>query len=125
MIFITVKTPNKTYGVGKERAADLKFVELCAPQIAEIPISDIIIVEKATLPARNVETLQTILDGNRKGLHYEVLSNLGFLEEATAIKYFFNADRVLIGGQKSPSGKKAIQSLVDIYMHIGKVQKKF
>jgi len=35
MIFISVNTPTKTYGVGKGMAADLKFVELCARQIAE------------------------------------------------------------------------------------------
>ena len=34
MIFISVNTPTKTYGAGKGMAADLKYVELCARQIA-------------------------------------------------------------------------------------------
>src|SRR5690606_6095159 len=33
MIFISVNTPTKTYGVGKGMAADLKYIELCARQI--------------------------------------------------------------------------------------------
>ncbi|WP_298780248.1 UDP-glucose 6-dehydrogenase [uncultured Polaribacter sp.] len=117
MIFIAVNTPTKTYGEGKGMAADLKFVELCARQIAEIATSDKIIVEKSTLPVRTAETLQTILDSNGKGVHFEVLSNPEFLAEGTAIDDLFNADRVLIGGQQTPSGKEAIQSLVDVYAH--------
>ena len=110
MIFIAVNTPTKTYGEGKGMAADLKFVELCARQIAEVATSDKIIVEKSTLPVRTAETLQTILDSNGKGVHFEVLSNPEFLAEGTAIDDLLNADRVLIGGQQTPSGQAAIQS---------------
>ncbi len=38
MIFISVNTPTKTYGKGKGMAADLKYVELCARNIAEVAI---------------------------------------------------------------------------------------
>lgn len=117
MIFIAVNTPTKTYGEGKGMAADLKFVELCARQIAEVATSDKIIVEKSTLPVRTAETLQTILDSNGNGVHFEVLSNPEFLAEGTAIDDLLNADRVLIGGQQTPSGQAAIQSLVAIYEH--------
>ena len=40
MIFISVNTPTKTYGEGKGMAADLKYVELCARQIAKEATSD-------------------------------------------------------------------------------------
>src|SRR5690606_20410375 len=36
MIFISVNTPTKTYGKGKGQAADLKYIELCARQIAKV-----------------------------------------------------------------------------------------
>ena len=36
MIFISVNTPTKTSGEGKGYAADLKYVEACAKQIAEV-----------------------------------------------------------------------------------------
>ncbi|MFV5690282.1 UDP-glucose 6-dehydrogenase [Flavobacterium sp. ZT3R25] len=117
MIFIAVNTPTKTYGEGKGMAADLKFVELCARQIARIAKNDKIIVEKSTLPVRTAETLQTILDRTGNGVKFEVLSNPEFLAEGTAINDLFNADRVLIGGKQTESGQKAIQSLVDIYAH--------
>ena len=44
MIFISVNTPTKTYGKGKGMAADLKFVELSARQIAKVAKSDKIVV---------------------------------------------------------------------------------
>ena len=115
MIFISVNTPTKTYGEGKGMAADLKFVELCARQIAEVSTTDKIIVEKSTLPVRTAETLQIILDSNGDGVNFEVLSNPEFLAEGTAINDLLNADRVLIGGKDTKRGKNAIQSLVDIY----------
>ena len=75
MIFIAVNTPTKTYGEGKGMAADLKFVELCARQIASVAKNDKIIVEKSTLPVRTAETLKTILDSTGNGVNFEVLSN--------------------------------------------------
>ena len=115
MIFIAVNTPTKTYGEGKGMAADLKFVELCARQIAEVATSDKIIVEKSTLPVRTAETLQTILDSTGNGIKFEVLSNPEFLAEGTAVEDLHSPDRVLIGGDSSEDGQIAVQKLVDIY----------
>jgi len=117
MIFIAVNTPTKTYGEGKGMASDLKFVELCARQIAEVSTTDKIIVEKSTLPVRTAETIQTILTSNGNNVNFEVLSNPEFLAEGTAIHDLLNADRVLIGGNQSSRGQNAIQSLVDIYLN--------
>src|SRR5690606_7015495 len=61
MIFISVNTPTKTYGKGKGQAADLKFIELCARQIAAVAKTDKIVVEKSTLPVRTAEALKSIL----------------------------------------------------------------
>src|SRR5699024_10741437 len=52
MIFISVNTPTKTYGKGKGQAADLKYVEACARQIAAVATTDKIVVEKSTIPVR-------------------------------------------------------------------------
>ena len=54
MIFISVNTPTKAYGAGKGMAADLKYVELCARQIAKVAKNDKIVVEKSTLPVKIV-----------------------------------------------------------------------
>ena len=115
MIFISVNTPTKTYGVGKGMAADLKYVELCARQIAEVSTSDKIVVEKSTLPVRTAAAIKSILKNTGKGVNFQILSNPEFLAEGTAIADLANPDRVLIGGEQTSEGKKAIQALVDIY----------
>ena len=115
MIFISVNTPTKTYGKGKGMAADLKFVELCARQIAAVSKSNKIIVEKSTLPVRTAETIKTIVENTGNGVKFQILSNPEFLAEGTAVDDLMNPDRVLIGGLQSAEGKEAIQALVDIY----------
>lgn len=115
IIFISVNTPTKSYGVGKGMAADLKYVELCARQIAELAEGDKIIVEKSTLPVRTAESIKTILKHNSKGNRFQVLSNPEFLAEGTAIDDLYNPDRVLIGGDQTPEGLIAIETLTQIY----------
>ena len=116
MIFISVNTPTKTYGAGKGMAADLKYVELCARQIAKVAKSDKIVVEKSTLPVKTAEAIQNILDNTGNGVNFQILSNPEFLAEGTAMRDLAVPDRVLIGGDSSTEkGKKAIQSLVEIY----------
>ncbi len=115
VIFISVNTPTKTYGAGKGQAADLKFIELCARQIAKVSKSDKIIVEKSTLPVRTAETLRDILQNTGNGVKFQVLSNPEFLAEGTAVEDLLSPDRVLIGGDSSEEGQKAMNTLVDIY----------
>ena len=116
MIFISVNTPTKTYGAGKGMAADLKYVELCARQIAKVATSDKIVVEKSTLPVKTAEAIQNILDNTGNGVNFQILSNPEFLAEGTAMRDLTIPDRVLIGGDNTTkSGQDAIQSLVDIY----------
>lgn len=115
MIFISVNTPTKTYGVGKGMAADLKYIELSARQIAEVSKTDKIIVEKSTLPVRTAETIKNILDNVGNGVKFQILSNPEFLAEGSAVENLLNPDRVLIGGEQTEEGKKAIEALVEIY----------
>ena len=115
LIFISVNTPTKTYGAGKGMAADLKYIELCARQIARVSKNDKIIVEKSTLPVRTASAIKSILDNTGNGVQFQILSNPEFLAEGTAVEDLFSPDRVLIGGDTTPAGEKAIQSLVDIY----------
>jgi len=115
MIFISVNTPTKTYGAGKGMAADLKYIELCARQIAKIAKNDKIVVEKSTLPVRTAEALKSILDKTGNGVKFQILSNPEFLAEGTAVQDLLNPDRVLIGGDSSEEGQIAIQKLVSIY----------
>ncbi|MEM1223695.1 MAG: UDP-glucose 6-dehydrogenase [Verrucomicrobiota bacterium] len=115
MIFISVNTPTKTYGVGAGRAADLRFIEKCARKIAEVADDDKIVVEKSTLPVRTAESVKRILEANSKGRKFQILSNPEFLAEGTAMEDLEAPDRVLIGGDQTVEGKAAIQKLVDVY----------
>lgn len=116
---MSVNTPTKSFGMGKGRAADLKFIELCARTIASVSESDKIVVEKSTVPVRCAANIRRILSANRKPhVNFQVLSNPEFLAEGTAILNLVNPDRVLIGGDEHlPEGKVAINTLAAIYEH--------
>ena len=115
MIFMAVNTPTKTQGEGAGMAADLRYIEACARDIAKYSQSDKIVIEKSTLPVRTAEKIKEILEENSTDIHFEILSNPEFLAEGTAIQDLFKSDRVLVGGDESESGQKAVQALVDIY----------
>ncbi|MEM9364983.1 MAG: nucleotide sugar dehydrogenase [Planctomycetota bacterium] len=113
MIFLSVNTPTKTFGVGAGRAANLEYLEKCARKIAEVAEGHKIIVEKSTLPVRTAEAVKTILAGAPSGATFDVLSNPEFLAEGTAMEDLEAPDRVLIGGER----EEAIHALVDVYAH--------
>ena len=115
MIFMAVNTPTKTEGEGAGMAADLRYIEACARDIAKYSKSDKIVIEKSTLPVRTAEKIKEILEENSNGILFEILSNPEFLAEGTAIQDLFKSDRVLIGGDETKSGQKAVQVLVNIY----------
>ena len=115
IIFVSVGTPTKTYGVGAGRAADLKYIEAAARMIAEEAEGAKIIVEKSTIPVKTAEAMFTILRSNSTKATFQVLSNTEFLAEGTAIEDLNDPDRVLIGGEQTPEGLAAIEKVVSIY----------
>uniref|UniRef100_A0A452HL06 UDP-glucose 6-dehydrogenase n=1 Tax=Gopherus agassizii TaxID=38772 RepID=A0A452HL06_9SAUR len=118
LVFISVNTPTKTYGMGKGRAADLKYIEACARRIVQNSNGYKIVTEKSTVPVRAAESIRRIFDANTKpNLNLQVLSNPEFLAEGTAIKDLKNPDRVLIGGDETPEGQKAVHALCAVYEH--------
>jgi len=115
MIFMAVNTPTKTEGEGAGMAADLRYIEACARDIAKYSKSDKIVVEKSTVPIKTAEKIKEILKGNSNGINFEILSNPEFLAEGSAISDMEYPDRILIGGDQCESGQKAVQALVEIY----------
>jgi len=114
IIFISVNTPTKEYGVGKGMASDLRYLEKAARDIMEYANGDKIIVEKSTVPVRAAEAISKVLSGSKK-YHFEVVSNPEFLAEGTAINDLLYPDRVLIGSRETPEGIKAREEIVKIY----------
>ena len=117
LIFISVNTPTKTFGVGKGRAPDLKYIESAARKIAEVTKSPKIVVEKSTVPVKAAESITKILQHLLPHVPFQVLSNPEFLAEGTAVRDLLKPDRVLIGGEQSEAGYKAIEELSWIYNH--------
>lgn len=115
IIFVSVNTPTKKYGVGAGKAANLKNWELAGRQIGRVAGGDKIIVEKSTVPVRTAEALKKVLQSANTGYNFEILSNPEFLAEGTAIEDLRRPDRVLIGGDTTPAGQAAMDKLVSIY----------
>ncbi|XP_035223330.1 UDP-glucose 6-dehydrogenase-like isoform X2 [Stegodyphus dumicola] len=116
LIFISVNTPTKTFGFGKGRAADLRYIEAAGRRIAEVAKSNKIVVEKSTVPVRAAESINSILKANMKpGISFQVLSNPEFLAEGSAINDLLHPDRILIGGDQTPEGNEAVQELCTLY----------
>ena len=86
IIFVSVNTPTKAFGLGAGRAADLQFWEKTARQILQHATSPKIIIEKSTLPVRTAEAMSHILNTNSIGVQFDVLSTPEFLAEGSAIR---------------------------------------
>jgi len=117
IIFVSVNTPTKAFGVGAGMAADLQYWEKTARQIREHANGPKIIVEKSTLPVKTAQAMERILTGAGGENRFEVLSNPEFLAEGSAVKDLEFPDRVLIGSRESEGGLRARQELVDLYAH--------
>ena len=115
VIFVSVGTPTKTYGMGAGRAADLRYIESAARMIAAVAEGPKIIVEKSTIPVRTAEAIRTILGANSKSGQFQVLSNPEFLAEGTAVSDMHDPDRILIGGDRNEAGQAAMRAVVDVY----------
>ncbi len=116
LIFVSVGTPTKSYGIGAGRAADLRYIESAARLIAEVSKGHKIIVEKSTIPVKTACAIQSILAANSSSCAtFQVLSNPEFLAEGTAVSDLQNPDRILIGGEQTPEGLAAVEALVSVY----------
>ena len=71
-----MNTPTKSFGMGKGKAADLRYVEIAARMIADTVEEGAglkIVVEKSTVPVRAAESISHILEHNTKaGVRYQV-----------------------------------------------------
>ncbi|KAI9682764.1 MAG: UDP-glucose 6-dehydrogenase 1 [Trizodia sp. TS-e1964] len=116
LIFVSVNTPTKKYGIGSESAADLANLEGAIRNIAKVATADKIIVEKSTVPCGTAHSMRKILEANaRPGVRFELLSNPEFLAEGTAVNDLLHPGRILIGSLSTNTGYKAAASLKDIY----------
>ena len=96
VVFIAVGTP-----MGNDGSADLQYVLQVAQSIGENMNSNLIVVDKSTVPIGTAdkvkETIQNSLNRRNSDLDFTVVSNPEFLKEGSAIKDFMHPDRVVVG----------------------------
>jgi UDPglucose 6-dehydrogenase len=69
------------------------------------------------VPVRTADAVRTIFEASRGKGELQVLSNPEFLAEGSAIQDLEAPDRVLIGGERTPEGNRAIEKLASVYAH--------
>lgn len=114
IIFVSVNTPVKDFGIGAGYAADLQYWEKTAREILKYSESSKIVIEKSTLPVKTALAMERILS-HRNSIRFDVLSNPEFMAEGNAVRDLEEPDRVLIGHRNSEHGRLASDLLVEIY----------
>jgi UDPglucose 6-dehydrogenase len=92
-IFITVGTP-----MGDDGAADLKYVRAAAQSIGQHLRDHAIIIDKSTVPIGTGDMVAEIIKEHAgPDASFAVVSNPEFLREGSAMRDFFNPDRIVLG----------------------------
>ena len=103
IVFICVQTPNNA----ETNSVDTKFLESAISEVNGVQNKDLVLTIKSTIPPYEIDKIC-----KKVGLDSESLTfNPEFLREGTAIKDFFNPDRIVIGG----NDKKKVNKLKDLY----------
>lgn len=103
VIFICVGTPPLPNG-----DADLSSIDRVARLIATEVKSDMLVVEKSTVPAQTGQQLKRALEtyGRAAGVHFRVASNPEFLREGTAVGDFLHPERIVVGVEDAIAGRQ-------------------
>ncbi|KAJ2081893.1 hypothetical protein H4R24_001989 [Coemansia sp. RSA 988] len=113
IIMIAINTPSMEKSDKLGAAADLRGIEQCMRQIAQVAQHYKIIVERSTVPCRTGNLISNILQENaHPGVNFDVLSNPEFLSEGSAIRDLLYPDRVIIGGLDGTEGAQNVLSSI-------------
>lgn len=118
-IFICVGTPPQEDG-----SCDLQYVRQVAQQIGQIISSDIIVVDKSTVPVGTADMVHGIiadeLAKRKVQAKVNVVSNPEFLKEGDAISDFMKPDRVVVG----TDSEEAAQVMRELYAPFARTRDK-
>lgn len=114
VVFISVNTPTKSFGIGSGSASDLSSIYGAANLIAKYAQNNKIIVIKSTVPVGTCAEISKYLN-NQTRIKFTILSNPEFLAEGTAIRNLLSPDRILIGALPGEDGAAAQVALSAVY----------
>jgi UDPglucose 6-dehydrogenase len=117
IIFVSVNTSTKEYGLDAGTAYDLTAVEIVAREIAAVEGGNKIVVEKSTVPVTTADRIQKVFAAAGADDRLDVLSNPEFLAEGCAVDNLEHPDRVLIGCRDTERGHLAERKLAWLYQH--------
>jgi UDPglucose 6-dehydrogenase len=125
VIFIAVGTPPDENG-----SADLKYVLAVARSIGRHLTGFKTIADKSTVPVGTAELVSEAISNELEARgfaasaeerlrldqpDYTVISNPEFLKEGAAIEDFSRPDRIIIGADSTPSGRRGLETLRHLY----------
>jgi UDPglucose 6-dehydrogenase len=107
IVFVCVGTPPRESG-----EANLVAVEDAARRVARAATSDLIVVEKSTVPTGTADRVRRTIALERRGTDHEidVVSNPEFLREGSAIEDSLRPTRILVGSD-TPRGHDVMRRL--------------
>ncbi|HEX8788545.1 MAG TPA: UDP-glucose/GDP-mannose dehydrogenase family protein, partial [Telluria sp.] len=112
--FIAVGTPPDEDG-----SADLQYVLAAARNIGRHMDGFKVIVDKSTVPVgtadRVAAAVREELAARGVGADFSVVSNPEFLKEGAAVEDFMRPDRIVIGHDDSPAGRRAHELMKLLY----------
>ncbi len=106
VVFICVGTPPKASG-----EANLLAVERAGAAVVQNATTDVVLVEKSTVPAGTAERLTVALKRYKAKHHFWVVSNPEFLQEGKAIEDSLHPHRILVGS----NSQEALDKMRELY----------
>jgi UDPglucose 6-dehydrogenase len=118
--FIAVGTPPDEDG-----SADLQYVLAAARNIGRHMDGFKVIVDKSTVPVGTADRVAAAIreelsvrgteSGRAAGIDFSVVSNPEFLKEGAAVEDFMRPDRIVIGLEDTPAGRRAHELMKLLY----------
>jgi UDPglucose 6-dehydrogenase len=104
-VFICVGTPQ-----GVDGEADLQYVRAAAEAIAENMDHPLIIINKSTVPVGTGDWVANIVrEKQPQAIEFAVVSCPEFLREGSAVKDFFNPERIVLGSTDRMAADRVAQ----------------
>ncbi|MBO0663811.1 UDP-glucose/GDP-mannose dehydrogenase family protein [Jiella sp. MQZ9-1] len=106
LFYVAVGTPTSE----RTGNARLDYLEAAVSAIADVAPVGAVIAVKSTVPIGTCAALQARLDRDHADKRLAIVSNPEFLREGTALKDFFNPERIVIGSASESARQRVRES---------------